>query len=123
MHDHVGQIKRPGGRNHLSSQECLGMGQVHLEVPATVCSSFVCHHYCFSKCYCPTAPNARKDSARAETVYSQPSCEGQAGWRGVFEKRRVDVTPDVITRGKAAGGPSAMLSVADTAWLWGAPLP
>eukprot|EP00965_Chrysotila_dentata_P127563 4218691-Pleurochrysis_carterae.AAC.1 len=28
------------------------------------------------------------------------------------------VTPDVITRGKAAGGPTSRLSVADTAWLW-----
>eukprot|EP00965_Chrysotila_dentata_P175032 5777926-Pleurochrysis_carterae.AAC.1 len=33
------------------------------------------------------------------------------------------VTPDVITRGKAAGGPSAELSMASTAWLWGARLP
>eukprot|EP00965_Chrysotila_dentata_P201893 6180811-Pleurochrysis_carterae.AAC.2 len=33
------------------------------------------------------------------------------------------VTPDVITHGKAAGGPSAKLSVADTVWLCGARLP
>eukprot|EP00965_Chrysotila_dentata_P159911 5281930-Pleurochrysis_carterae.AAC.1 len=33
------------------------------------------------------------------------------------------VTPNITTRGKAAGGPSAKLSVADTAWLWGAAAP
>eukprot|EP00965_Chrysotila_dentata_P180423 5955860-Pleurochrysis_carterae.AAC.1 len=39
-------------------------------------------------------------------------------------KKHHGVTPDVITRGKAATGPSpGTLSVADTAWLWGARLP
>eukprot|EP00965_Chrysotila_dentata_P118214 3907148-Pleurochrysis_carterae.AAC.1 len=38
-------------------------------------------------------------------------------------KEHHGVTPDVITRGKAAGGPVSRLSVADTAWLWGARLP
>eukprot|EP00965_Chrysotila_dentata_P005269 172995-Pleurochrysis_carterae.AAC.1 len=33
------------------------------------------------------------------------------------------VTPDVITRGKTAGGLSSKPTVADTAWLWGARLP
>eukprot|EP00965_Chrysotila_dentata_P090137 2975205-Pleurochrysis_carterae.AAC.1 len=36
-------------------------------------------------------------------------------------KEHHGVTPDVITRGKATdGGPTSRLSVADTAWLWGA---
>eukprot|EP00965_Chrysotila_dentata_P027236 904871-Pleurochrysis_carterae.AAC.1 len=38
-------------------------------------------------------------------------------------KEHHGVTFDIITRGKAAGGPSAKLSLADTAWLWGARLP
>eukprot|EP00965_Chrysotila_dentata_P167196 5520672-Pleurochrysis_carterae.AAC.1 len=38
-------------------------------------------------------------------------------------KEHYGVTLDVITRGKAAGGQSGKLSVAETAWLWGAHLP
>eukprot|EP00965_Chrysotila_dentata_P248147 6208179-Pleurochrysis_carterae.AAC.1 len=35
MHENVGQIKRPGSEIK-SSQDCLGMGQVHSEVLSTV---------------------------------------------------------------------------------------
>eukprot|EP00965_Chrysotila_dentata_P238120 6202303-Pleurochrysis_carterae.AAC.1 len=50
--NHVGQIKRPGSDNKLS-QNCLGMGQVHSEVPSRLCGGLVCHQRCCSKCCCP----------------------------------------------------------------------
>eukprot|EP00965_Chrysotila_dentata_P197007 6177950-Pleurochrysis_carterae.AAC.1 len=47
-----------------------------------------------------------------------------ADFEYICKEHHSGVIPVVITRGNAAGGPSAKLSaVAVTAWLWGARLP
>eukprot|EP00965_Chrysotila_dentata_P187707 6172301-Pleurochrysis_carterae.AAC.1 len=65
MHNHIRRKKCPG-----CTQRCHLRRVAAVYAPTLPCKTLLSY-----------SPPCRKDSERAETVLSQPSCEGQAGWR------------------------------------------